>query len=136
MHCVAPFSEREERDGVAGMGDAAEGVGRVMRSDVEAVIDIRREMSIAQSRFAKGSYIGIPATGFEIKASKCSDGPAKRVADEDELVMWEFLQRFGYMREDNLARVEPGRVEARVDSAVLALGGLSRRRVLTVPALS
>jgi hypothetical protein len=52
------------------------------------------------------------------------------VADQHEFVAWVLFEGFGHVWEDDFARVEPGRVEARVHCAIFAFGRVRWRWVV------
>jgi len=105
------------------MRDAVEFIQVMVRGDVEALVNVRVEFLVTKPGFAKSSHMRIPAARLEIEAREGGDGAAERVPDEHEFVAGILLQRCGYVRQDDFARVQPRGVEARVDGAVSALWG-------------
>lgn len=104
------------------MGDAVIHIGLAVGRDIEAGIDVGHELFVSDAGFAKGGNARGPASRFEVERCEGGDGAAEGVADEDELVRWVGLDSFGELRKDRFACVQPGGVEARVNSAVRALG--------------
>jgi hypothetical protein len=132
VHAIAPLSKWKKRHWVASVGYAMELVGLVLRRDIEALVDVGVELVVAKSRLAKGSHMCIPSARFEVEACKCCNSAAERVSDQDQLVVGKLVQGVGHVRENDLAGVEPGRVEAGVHSAVLALWRMRGRRIFAV----
>lgn len=114
------------------MCDAVELVCLVVRSDVEALVDIRVECLVAETRLAKGGHAGVPATSFEVETSERCHGAAEGMSHENQFVVWILFESLCDEREDYFAGVEPGRVEASVDSAVFALWGVCWWRSFTL----
>lgn len=118
------------------MGDTMHLVGRMVRSDVEAVVNILIEILVSKPWFSKGGDVWIPSACLEVEACKSSDGTSKRVADQDQLVVGILGESLGHIWQDDCAGVEPRRVEAGVDGTVVALGRICRGRVSVVAGLA
>lgn len=72
--------------------------------------------------------MGGPAAGGEVEGGEGGDGAAEGVADEGEGVGWVRGDGFREGGQDGGAGVEPGGVEAGVDGAVCAFGGVGGGR--------
>lgn len=129
VHAEAPFGQWQQRHGVAYMGDAVQLVVLVVGCNVEALIHVCVELLVPESWLSKSGHMSIPATRLEVQPSKRRNSAAERVPYQNQLVIRVSLQSLGNIWQDDLASVEPGRIEARVNSAVVALGRFGGRWV-------
>ena len=111
------------------MGDTMEAVRLVIFCNVEAAVNVRVQLLVSKSWFAKGGHARMPSTCLEVKTSQSRNGTTQRMSNEHQLIVGVLLQSIRYVWKDDFARVQPRRVEARVHCAVGALRWLSRRWV-------